>query len=370
MPNSLLLNCNNRIWAALHFTILNIPPSRLPLFPSLAGSVWFLTLSSLLLTWIARGMKPYPGQSNPHVPFISDIASFELKPLFLVGASVTSMGFFFTVAAVHVMRYEPGFALTKPVDGTAAPPFPTPESEPDNSHESNINENNCINDGEKGKKLISLFSIFAAGLASTALTLLAVMDTFRYEFAHHIFLRICFLGLAVQSAGTAVVYWDEVWIVLSSMVCFWIRNEYDQYRTGYYSEGSGQSFRVRIFATLSTTLILLSLILGLAFLTLTVQIKNKNKNETEYRAAAILEWIIAFLGTIYLWLFIGFFDRESFDGYIPSVLYHYAVSSSSPDLVVSAHRNESSGSRNCGSVLDAECAPLLGGQEHVERKYT
>lgn len=70
MIESLLIQCHNAIWSTLHAIILDIPPTRLPLFPALAGSVWFLTLASLLLTWIARGMPRYPGQSNPHVAFV------------------------------------------------------------------------------------------------------------------------------------------------------------------------------------------------------------------------------------------------------------------------------------------------------------
>jgi hypothetical protein len=70
----------------------------------------------------------------------------------------------------------------------------------------------------KSLKLVSLLSIFATGLVSTALTLLSVMDTFRYEFAHHIFLRMCFAGLAVQSAGTAITYADEVLSIISFSV--------------------------------------------------------------------------------------------------------------------------------------------------------
>ena len=161
--------------------------------------------------------------------FISDIASFELKPLFLIGASMTAVGFVFTVAAVHVMRYEPGFALVKcPVIS---------ENTGNNDQESNASynrtsENNRRNaqnhitghghdeEEEEGEeedqettrtlKVISLLSILAAGTASTALILLGVMDTFRYKFAHHIFLRICFGCLAIQSAGTAIVYSTEV----------------------------------------------------------------------------------------------------------------------------------------------------------------
>ena len=60
-----LVYLNDSLWSSLHFVILNIPPSRLPLFPCLAGFVWFATLSGLLLSWIAHGMPKYPGQSYP-----------------------------------------------------------------------------------------------------------------------------------------------------------------------------------------------------------------------------------------------------------------------------------------------------------------
>ncbi|KAL4868245.1 hypothetical protein BDV12DRAFT_170022, partial [Aspergillus spectabilis] len=303
------LRCHDHIWAALHITILNIPPTRLYLFPLLAGTAWLVTLTGLLLRWVTRGMRPYPGQSNPYIPFISDIASFELKPLFLVGASVTAMGIFFTVAAVHVMRYEPGFALIHPHDQQQhqqdhnSGPLSDTNTE-NNREESEGEEDNTIT---KSLKLTSLLSIFAAGLASTALTLLSVMDTFRYELAHHVFLRICFAGLAVQSAGTAIVYADEVLSII-----FFLSHR------GRWADGDGQGqgqetnlgrkiksgLRVRIFATLSTALILIELFVGIAFLSLTVGVENSS---TDLRAAGILEWIIAFLGTGYLWLFVGFF---------------------------------------------------------------
>ncbi|GLA94265.1 hypothetical protein AtubIFM57143_001212 [Aspergillus tubingensis] len=259
--------------------------------------------------------------------FISDIASFELKPLFLIGASMTAVGFVFTVAAVHVMRYEPGFALVKcPVISEEAS-----HNQGNNNtyaHSSDHNHRNVHNhitggghnegEEEEGEeedqettrtlKVISLLSILAAGTASTALILLGVMDTFRYKFAHHIFLRICFGCLAIQSAGTAIVYSTEVLSFVSYL-----------YHWGVWGNdwGRKRSTRVRIFASLSTILILIQLFLGVAFISLTIP-----EDANDYRTAGILEWIIAFLGTIYLWLFCGFFDRTSFEGYVPSILYN------------------------------------------------
>lgn len=144
-----------------------------------------------------------------------------------MGASITAVGFAFTVATVHVVRYEPGFALIRcPAetssittsheddhnndDDDAANPDPNPHahahahpSEPDEDDEED-------HETTKTLKIVSLLAIIAASVASTALILLGVMDTFRYKRLHHLFLRICFSGLAVQSACTAIVYSNEV----------------------------------------------------------------------------------------------------------------------------------------------------------------
>lgn len=72
------------LWAPLRVLILSIPPSRLLLIPSLGGSVWFATLTGLLMTWIARGMPRYPGQRNPDVAsvalFLSQSISLKPRP--------------------------------------------------------------------------------------------------------------------------------------------------------------------------------------------------------------------------------------------------------------------------------------------------
>lgn len=55
--------------------------------------------------------------------------------------------------------------------------------------------------------------------------------------------------------------------------------------------------------SLSTALILLEVFLGGASITLTIP------DAAHYLAAGILEWIVAFLGTVYLWLYCGLLDR-------------------------------------------------------------
>lgn len=55
------------VWPVVRIVVLKIPPYRLFLFPFMAASVWFLTLSILMLTWLARGTPRYPGQGNPYI---------------------------------------------------------------------------------------------------------------------------------------------------------------------------------------------------------------------------------------------------------------------------------------------------------------
>ncbi|GAD97812.1 hypothetical protein AOR_1_1722194 [Paecilomyces variotii No. 5] len=275
------------VWPVVRIIILQIPPSRLFLFPFIAGTVWFLTLSALLLTWLGRGSPRYPGQGNPYVAFISDIASFELKPLFLVGASITAVSFVVSVAAVHVVRYEY---------------FP-PIYPPGNSSSLWRNNNNCHSPNDsrtheeedesvlattnmtKSRAAISLVSIVAAIVAAMGLVLLGVMDTFRYHQAHSILLKICFAGLALTAAGTVVVYAEEV----VSFLARWEGDEEDK-----------QTRRWLRFCTLaSASLVILEFCLGITFIILSAQ--------ECWHVAGIFEWIMAFLGTAYMGLFAGFF---------------------------------------------------------------
>lgn len=252
------------------------------------------------------------------------------------------MCFVVTVAAVHVMRYEPGFALLK----AAHPRFHRRGSDLNRDHliansygNTNANDNandasgsNNVNNGGENEddqdsnitktlRFISLLSILAASIASTALIMLSVMDTFCHHLVHHFFLQLCFCGLALQAAGTAVVYANEV-VGFISFLCN---------RGRWLHDWGERSIKVRILyfplslpgcvlalccanvtsASLSTALILVEVFLCISFLSIT-----QSGQVNVYRRAAILEWIIAFLGTVYLWLFGGFF----LDRYIPSPL--------------------------------------------------
>lgn len=64
---AMILHVQDILWSPLRSFVLSIPPSRSRYFPVITGSIWFLTLAALLLTWLGRGMPRYPGQTNPDV---------------------------------------------------------------------------------------------------------------------------------------------------------------------------------------------------------------------------------------------------------------------------------------------------------------
>lgn len=106
---------------------------------------------------------------------VSDIAAHELKPLFLVGATITSLTFLSTISNVHKFRI---YAYTE--------------------NHSRI------------RGVASLFSVFAGFVAATSLILMAVLDTFRFHQAHKILLLAYSWGIGVCSFLVMIVWVDQV----------------------------------------------------------------------------------------------------------------------------------------------------------------
>ncbi|KAI1097315.1 Frag1/DRAM/Sfk1 [Jackrogersella minutella] len=152
---------------------------RLWLFPLLAGFFWFLTLTILLVRWLAVGQPRYPGQMNPYVPFISDIAAHQFKPVFIVGCVATGVSFFGTMFAVHHVRYSPSF-------------YGLTEDAP-------------------WKQTTSLIALIAGLTASVSLIFLSIFDTDDAHVRHRNLLMGTFGGLFISAVTTTAVWWDQVW---------------------------------------------------------------------------------------------------------------------------------------------------------------
>jgi hypothetical protein len=158
------------------------------IFPLVAASTWFVTITTLLIRWLTMGRPRYPGQYNPDIPLISDIAAFTFKPVFVIGGTLTGLAYFMTVLAVHHVRYSPKF-------------YGPTNSDPDNVTEAVMEP--------WWRKAASGVALVAGLGAATCLVLLSVFDTYDSKVWHRNFLMGTFLGLAVSAIALVVVWWDH-----------------------------------------------------------------------------------------------------------------------------------------------------------------
>lgn len=150
---------------------------KLWIFPLVAGASWFSTLTILLVRWLAIGQPRYPGQVNPEIPFISDIAAFSFQPVFIAGCAITGAAFAGTVFAVHHVRYSPEFYGQT--------------------------------DDAEWRQTTSFVALFMGLLASMCLVCLSIFDTFENNDEHRYILMCTFGGLGLAAILTAVVWWDQ-----------------------------------------------------------------------------------------------------------------------------------------------------------------
>lgn len=222
-------------------TVYRVGRKRLHYFPIIASAAWFLTLTTLLLRWLSLGRPRYPGQVNPWIPFISDIAAFRFKPVFVVGCTITAICFVGTVFSVHHVRYSTGFY------GLA--------------------------DDAAWRKTLSFIAMLTGFVSGACLFLLSVFDTFQKHEEHRYLLVGLFGGLALSSITTEIVWWDET------------------YKAARFPG-------LRKWCIVNNFLVLCITGFGVAFLVLLY---------TDYwHSAALMEWIITYLGSIWIGTFAGY----------------------------------------------------------------
>ncbi|KAL7623776.1 hypothetical protein AAE478_005329 [Parahypoxylon ruwenzoriense] len=166
-----------RIWYRTFGNCFSI--RRLWLFPLLAGFFWFLTLTILLILWLAIGRPQYPGQEKPTIPFISSIAAHQFKPVFIVGCVATGFGYLGTVFAVHYVRYAPQFY--------------------------------GLIDDAPWRQTTSLVALMASFVAAVSLILLSIFDTEDAPARHRQLLMGTFGGLSISAIATVAVWSDQIW---------------------------------------------------------------------------------------------------------------------------------------------------------------
>ena len=67
------------------------------------------TLLAMIITWAAQG-KPHYVSEDGTIPYISDIGADILKPLFIVGCSITGVGFFLSLVIERWLRHSGRYA--------------------------------------------------------------------------------------------------------------------------------------------------------------------------------------------------------------------------------------------------------------------
>ncbi|KAI2616323.1 Frag1/DRAM/Sfk1 [Hypoxylon sp. NC1633] len=213
---------------------------RLWLFPLLAGSFWFLTLTTLLLRWIAIGRPQYPGQVNPYVPFISDIGAHQFKPVFIIGCAATGVSFIGTMFAVHHVRYSPKFY--------------------------------GLTDDAPWRQATSLVAQVAGLASAVSLTNLSIFDTEDASVSHRHLLMSTFGGLFVSAVTTTAVWWDQIW-------------------------GPTVFLGLRKWCLLNTFIMLSQFAIGLAFVALMYENHFKSSGILEWCLTYLGSfWLLSFVG--------------------------------------------------------------------------
>ncbi|KAI1128472.1 hypothetical protein F5Y10DRAFT_175062 [Nemania abortiva] len=215
---------------------------RLWLFPLLAGTFWFATLTTLLIRWLSLGRPRYPGQVNPDVPFVSDVAAQTFQPVFIVGCAATGICFLGTVFAVHHVRYSPKFY--------------------------------GLTDDVWWKQGLSLVALIAGLAAAVSLVLLSIFDTVDAHARHEYLLMSTFGGLFISGLTTTVVWWDQA-------------------RRGSAFVG------LRRWYIFNTFLVLCQFVIGLSFLVSMYYSGNMY-------VSGILEWCLTYTGSFWLLSFVGY----------------------------------------------------------------
>jgi len=139
--------------------------------PMLTAFVWEGTLLAMLITWLAQGQPQYVSMDGS-IAYISDIGADILKPLFIVGCSITAVGFVLTLVVERWLRHK----------GRLPP------------------------DMRVREKVFSVLAILSSVVGGAALILLSVFDTKHYTTVHRLFLLIFMLGVWLTAIFSVVEY--------------------------------------------------------------------------------------------------------------------------------------------------------------------
>ncbi|KAK0235811.1 Frag1/DRAM/Sfk1, partial [Armillaria nabsnona] len=139
--------------------------------PILGGFMWFSTLLSMLITWLATGRPRYVSMDGS-IAYISDIGADILKPLFIAGCAITAVCFFLSLCVERGLRHV----------GRLMPHMRTRE------------------------RIFGYLAIFGSLVGGCGLILLSIFDTKRHASLHRVFLLVFMLGVAISALFTVIEF--------------------------------------------------------------------------------------------------------------------------------------------------------------------
>jgi hypothetical protein len=139
--------------------------------PLFTAFIWFATLLAMLLTWLISGRPKYVTQEGK-VAYISDIGASFLKPLFIVGCCITSVGFFLSLVLERLLRHR----------GRLVPSM------------------------RRRERVLEILAIIGSFIGMLGLILLSGFDTKHYTSLHRLFLFIFAVGVILSAIFTVLEY--------------------------------------------------------------------------------------------------------------------------------------------------------------------
>ncbi|EIN03782.1 hypothetical protein PUNSTDRAFT_139307 [Punctularia strigosozonata HHB-11173 SS5] len=206
--------------------------------PALAAFMWCATLLAMIITWAAQGRPIYVSEDGT-IPFISDIGADILKPLFIVGGSITAVGFFLSLVIERWLRHT----------------------------------GRLIPNMRRREKVFNWLAVLGAFIGGAGLILLTIFDTKRHTSLHRVFLLVFMVGVALSAIFTILEY-------------RWISKDFGEIR--------------KLKATYLAKALIAGILIILAIVFAVFLTQNGTKADN---VDAVLEWTIAFGFTFYLLTF-------------------------------------------------------------------
>ena len=146
------------------------------------------TLLSMLITWLATGRPQYVSQEG-NIAYISDVGASYLKPLFIVGCSVTAVCFFLSLLVERWLRHTGRYVgwVTYCVL----------------SNKIRIIDS-LMPTMRRRELVLGVLAAISAFIGGAGLILLSVFDTAQYTTPHRVFLLVFMMGVSLSAIFTVV----------------------------------------------------------------------------------------------------------------------------------------------------------------------